>query len=289
MIYSVITKKIVQKLNLPKPDSRKRDNGRLLIIAGSDNYFGALVYAVKAASRIVDLVYLLSTSENQQLIKKLKIQTAEFMPIDSSLLLSPIHGESARVHTRAREVSQWDDWDCILIGPGMGVSANTKRLVYQVIRSNKRAVLDADALNVLDDKLKRILSPLHILTPHHKEFYRLFKIDATAQNASKMAKKWNCHIVLKGPTDVIAQPNGKIALNKTGNAGMAKGGTGDVLAGLIAALYTTNDAFTSAAAGVYINGAAGDELYKKAGTFYDAEDLTNQLPKTLWHLVSLKK
>jgi NAD(P)H-hydrate epimerase len=272
MIYSAITKKIVQKLNLPKPNSRKRDNGRLLIIAGSDKYFGALVYAVKAASRIVDLVYLLATPKNQKLIEKLKIQTAEFMPIQQ-----PINRHTTK------------DIDCILIGPGMGILANTKRLVLQTLKSNKRAVLDADALNVLDNKLKKLLSPLHILTPHHKEFFRLFKLKATAQNAVKMAKKYHCHIVLKGPTDVIAEPNGKIALNKTGNAGMTKGGTGDVLAGLVAGLYTTNDAFTATATGVYINGTAGDELYKKVGTFYDTEDLTNQLPKTLWHLVSLKK
>jgi NAD(P)H-hydrate epimerase len=283
MTRQIIDKSIVKQLRLPKPNSRKRDNGRLLIIAGSDKYFGALVYAVKTASRLVDLVYVLTTKENQKLIEKMKLKTAEFMPVNW-----PINGHATK--QRSVPIHQLlSDIDVVLIGPGMGISANTKRLVLQTLKSNKKALFDADALNVLDDKLKKLLSPLHILTPHHKEFYRLFKIDATAQNASEMAKKWNCHIVLKGPIDVIAQPNGKIALNKTGNAGMTKGGTGDVLAGLIAALYSTNNAFTSAAAGVYINGTAGDELYKKVGTFYDAEDLTNQLPKTLWHLVSLKK
>ena len=99
-----------------------------------------------------------------------------------------------------------------------------------------------------------------------------------------MAKKYHCTIVLKGPVDVIASPNGKIALNKTGNAGMTKGGTGDVLAGLIAGLYTTNDAYPSAAAGCYVNGEAGDALYKKVGTFYNAEDLTNKIPSILHQL-----
>ena len=280
-----VSKKIVKRLRLPKPNSRKRDNGRLLIVAGLDaRYFGALAYCVKAASRIVDLVYLMTMPENYQLIKKLKLTTAEFMPIGSSLLFSPIHGEMSR---RGREVKQKADWDCILIGPGMGTSAETKQLTSTVLKSGKKAVLDADALNVLDNKLKRLLSAKHILTPHHKEFRRLFHLSPTAGSASSVAKKYHCTIVLKGPTDVIAEPNGKISLNKTGNAGMTKGGTGDVLAGLIAALYATNDAFTSAAAGCYINGAAGDELYKKVGTFYNAEGLVRQLPKTLHHLIKI--
>jgi NAD(P)H-hydrate epimerase len=271
MDYSFISKKIVKQLKTPKPNSHKRDNGRLLIIAGSNKYFGALVYAVKTASRIVDLVYLLSTPENQQLIKKLKLGTAEFMPI-----------------SKFPDTKILADIDAILIGPGLGISANTKKLTSQVLKSGKKAVLDADALNVLDNNLKRLLSTKHILTPHHKEFYRLFKISPSPKNASKMAKKYHCTIVLKGPIDIIASPGGKISLNKTGNAGMTKGGTGDVLAGLIAGLYTTNNAFTSAATGTYINGTAGDDLFKKVKTFYNAEDLAEQIPFILHKLVNRK-
>jgi NAD(P)H-hydrate epimerase len=281
----IITSQIVKKLHLPKPDSRKRDNGRLLIIAGSDKYFGALVYCIKTASRLVDLVYLLTTPENQRLIEKLKIQTAEFMPINGHATTK----RSAPTRLARREPRRiyrlLNDVDAILIGPGMGISSATKQLTTWVLKSGKGAVLDADALNVLDDNLKKLLSPLHILTPHHREFRRLFKLKPNPQNAAKMAKKYHCTIVLKGPVDVIASPNGKIALNKTGNAGMTKGGTGDVLAGLIAGLYATNNAYVSAAAGTYVNGLAGDGLYKKVGAFYNAEDLTNQLPITLKHLL----
>lgn len=279
MRYPIIKKNIIKQVRLPKPDSRKRDNGRLLIIAGSDRYFGALVYCVKAASRIVDLVYLLSTPENQKLIAKLKIRTAEFMPTPTPP--SP-NGGGIKGEGFKKILS---DVDAILIGPGLGTSPATKRLTLQVLKSGKKAVLDADALNVLDDKLKRLLSANHILTPHHKEFLRLFKIKANPENTSRLAKRYHCTIVLKGPTDVIASPDGKVTLNKTGNEGLTKGGTGDVLAGLIAALYTTNDVFTSAAAGTYINGIAGDDLHKKVGTFYDAEDLVNQIPSTLHRLI----
>jgi len=267
-MVKIIGKNIIRGLKLPKPNSRKRENGRLLIIAGLEpRYFGALLYCVTTASRIVDLIYLMSAPENKRLMEKLRLTTAEFMPINQQI---------NRLTT--------NDIDTILIGPGMGPTLATKRLTSTVLKSGKKAVLDADALNVLDNNLKKLLSPLHILTPHHKEFYRLFKLSATEQNASKMGKKYRCTIVLKGPTDVIAGPNGKISLNKTGNAGMTKGGTGDVLAGLIGGLYCTNDAYASAAAGTYINGAAGDNLYKKVGTSYNAEDLVNQIPLTLHKL-----
>lgn len=263
-----ITPQIVKRLILPRPNSRKRDNGRLLIIAGSDSYFGALVYCIKAASRLVDLIYLLTTPQNQKLVEKLKIKTAEFIPIkkfpDSKLLR---------------------DIDCILIGPGMGVSNQTKILTTGVLKSGKKAVLDADALNVFDEKLKKLLNYNHILTPHRKEFLRLFKIPAKPQNVAAMAKKYHCHIVLKGPTDEIATPDGQTFQNTTGNAGLTKGGSGDVLAGLMAGLYCTNDAKVAAATACFVNGNAGDDLYTQAGTFYNAEDLVNQIPKTLNHLI----
>lgn len=271
---TTLSQKIVSKLHLPKPNSRKRDNGRLLIIAGSDKYFGALVYVIKAASRIVDLVYVLTTLANKKLIEKMKLKTAEFMPTAST-------GRTSGIFPEVRPVGHFPDFDAILIGSGMGISPQTKKLATQVLKSKTKAVLDADALNVLNDKMKKLLSPLHILTPHNREFQRLFNLAPTANNAKAMAKKYRCTIVLKGPADIIAAPNEKIALNKTGNAGMTKGGTGDCLAGLIAALYTTNDSFTSAAAGCYINGAAGDALYKKVGAFYNAEDLVEQMPHTL--------
>ncbi|MDP2932674.1 MAG: NAD(P)H-hydrate dehydratase [bacterium] len=267
-----ITPAILKQLRLPKPNSRKRDNGRLLIIAGNEKYFGALVYAIKAASRIVDLVYVLTTPENQKMIEKMKLKTAEFMPTPS--LPSP--------QGRGKEKN---DIDAILIGPGMGISARTENLVRHILKSDLKTVLDADALNVLNNNLKKKLSQNHILTPHHREFRRLFQLPASAENVEKMMKKYNCTIVLKGPVDYIANPNKGLWQNKTGNAGMTKGGTGDVLAGLIAAFYCTNDAFTSAAAGAYLNGKAGDDLHKKVGTFYNAEDLAEQLPLTLKRLV----
>lgn len=253
-------------MKLPAKKSHKRENGRLLIISGSKKYYGALLYALLAASRLVDLIYVFSTKENLRLINFWKQKTAEFMPVEN---LKQIRS----------------DIDAILIGPGLGISRKTKRLVSWVLKSGKRAVLDADALSVLDKGLLKLLGPHHILTPHRGEFRRVFKVSGNSSSVKKFAKLCHCTIVLKGHVDIIGTPTGQLNYNQTGNAGMTKGGTGDVLSGLIAALFCKNDAFTAAAAGAYINGRAGDELYKKVGPFYDAEDLAEQVPKTMWKMI----
>ena len=287
-----VTEKIFRSLVLPKRDSHKGENGRLLIIAGSQKYHGSLLYALKAASRIVDLIDVLSTKENLQLVRKLKFQTAEFIPVQESLLvrrgrgghrefgnydpffISPSRGEESQV-------------DCVLAGPGMGVSRQTRGLVEKILKSKTKCVLDADALNVLDKKLLKLLHSNCLLTPHRGEFKRLFGIAANFAAAKKSAMRYNCTILLKGKIDVIAGPSGEVIYNKTGNRGMTKGGTGDVLAGLTAAFFCKNNAFISATTAAYLNGRAGDELYRKLGPFYNAEDLVEQIPKTLSKLVKV--
>jgi len=227
-----------------------------------------LLYAVKTASRIADLVYILTTPENREMLKKLRLKTAEFLP---------------------NSLPSFKDIDCVLVGPGLGISARSKNLTKKVLSAKIKAVLDADALNVMDEKMKELLNPNHILTPHHREFKKLFGFKATAVSAQKMAKKYKCTIVLKGPVDYIVSFDGSLRQNKTGNQGMTKGGTGDVLAGLIAGLFCTNNAFESAAAGTFICGKAGDDLYKKVGTFYNAEDLCEQVPITFSRIVNSHK
>lgn len=310
-----ITKKIIKKLRLPRKSSHKGQNGRLLIVAGSEKYHGALLYAVKIASRIVDLVYVLTTRENRKWVGKLKSKTAEFVTIDEPLFVRRGRG-GHREHydydplsispSRGGERTV----DCILIGPGMGKSKRTYNFVRAVLKSGIKAVLDADALNVMDTRLLTCLNGNHVLTPHLREFKRLVSTSpgfhpssrsqgrgwGKGREVGRFAKKYGCTVVLKGSVDMIASPSPSplpsrereifLKNNYTGNEGMTKGGTGDVLAGLIAAFYCKNIAFTSAAAAVYVNGAAGDDLYRKVKTFYNAEDLLEQIPYTLARLVN---
>lgn len=105
------------------------------------------------------------------------------------------------------------------------------------------------------------------------------------QQIHHFAKEFGCIIILKGSKDIICSPQNCV-FNKTGNEGMTKGGTGDVLAGLIGALACKNELFLAASAGVYINGLAGDSLYKKVGPYYNASDLCNQIPKTMAKLLN---
>lgn len=99
-----------------------------------------------------------------------------------------------------------------------------------------------------------------------------------------MAEKYNCIILLKSPKDIVCSPNECMEI-AGGNAGMTKGGTGDVLAGLVAALYCKNDAFLSASAGSYINKKAGERLYERVGYYFNASDLADEIPRVMKDLL----
>lgn len=252
----------LRDLYKPPPKSHKGQNGRLLIIGGSERFHGAPLFAAKIASKIVDLVYFSSVPENNKLITKMKSKLCDFIAVPRE-----------EVFTVAKKV------EVILIGPGLGVSQKTKVLTNDLLKkfSQKKFVLDADSLKVLDRKL---LGENCVVTPHKGEFKQLFNLAATESNVAKMAKRYQCVIVLKGVRDYVCDAQ-HCRVNETGNSGMTKGGTGDVLAGLIAALACKNDPFFAAAAGVFINGLAGDRLKEKVSYYYNATDLINEIPKTL--------
>ena len=295
-IMQYIDQSILTQLKLPAKGSHKGENGRLTIIGGSKLFHGSLLLALTVASRIVDMVYFVSVMENLELVKNLKTNLNAFIAV-------PFGKENDYIAQS----------DAILIGPGMvrgdeeysgtGESGvQTRERVLSVLKQfpDKKWVLDAGALQSI--KAEEVLSlgvKNPIITPHKKEFKQFFGIDIfplvkegthlkdrgeilqTAEIVLKTAKKYACTIVLKGPVDVITDGK-QVLFNQTGNEGMTKGGTGDVLAGLVAALATTNDPFIAAAAGAYINGLAGDELYKTAGPYFNADKLAMRVPEVLW-------
>jgi NAD(P)H-hydrate epimerase len=161
-------------------------------------------------------------------------------------------------------------YDSIGIGPGLGTASETRAAIKELISIYKKPmVMDADALNSLSmEKNLPPLPPGSVLTPHPKEFERLFgecKDDfERIEKALINAKRLNCLIVLKGHHTFIACPNGKGYFNNTGNAGMATAGSGDVLTGMITSLlakeYSSEDASLLA---VYLHGLAGDIAAKE--------------------------
>jgi len=178
---------------------------------------------------------------------------------------------------------------CLAIGPGLGQASETRRLVRKIIeKSQIPVVVDADGINNLAGRiqiLKKARAPI-ILTPHPGEMARLLNVDTgriqqeRINSARNFAVEFNVHIVLKGARTVVAHPDGRIFINTTGNSGMASGGMGDVLTGIIAGQIAQGLSPESAAhAGVYLHGAAADSLAQSIGPYgYLAGEVMGAIP-----------
>jgi len=241
----------------PKKGSHKGLNGVVLMIGGSRTYHGAPVLAARAAVRFCDLVYFFSTPENEAVVRRMKISTANVICVPKGKLAF------AMKHAT-----------CVLVGNGMAVDAKTRAMVARVLKSGKRCVIDAAALRVLPLKL------LHrdvILTPHAREFEAAFGVKASGESAARMAKKYGCTILLKGERDIVASP-GKLVHVKGGNAGMTKGGTGDVLAGLCVAIFSRGvEPLRAAYTASRLNKRAGELLFRHYHYNFSSEDLVDEL------------
>lgn len=185
-------------------------------------------------------------------------------------------------------------YNAISIGPGFGVEKSNEVLLAKIIRLKKPLIIDADALTILSkrrDLIKKIPAQ-SILTPHMKEFDRLFGAHKNwwerVSTAQKKAKELAVTIVLKNQYTFILAPTGEVYINQTGNPSMASGGIGDVLTGVITALVAQNyTAEQAAILGVYLHGKAGDDLSKKK-FIVTASELAKQIPKSI-KIISLKK
>jgi len=263
MIAKKIDATILKQIYKPASHSHKGQNGRLLIIAGSKKYHGSLVLAATMASKIVDFVYVHTTKDNFAIIKNLRNNLAEFIYINKYDLKNVLKNEA----------------DAILIGPGLIPNFKTKRLVHKILKKypNTKTLLDAGALRVVN---KKLLHKNCVITPHVEEFKHLFNITPNLKNLEKVSQEIPCTIILKGKIDYICQ-NGICFENITGNVGMTKGGTGDVLAGLLVALLTKNDISTATQIATYVCGLAGDKLQEKVGIYYSANELVGEIQKIL--------
>lgn len=338
------------KLKLPDPHSHKGQNGKLLIIGGSELFHAASRWSLDVASKLVDMVFYASVPSNNELIKEAKgafwngivisrREIASYITEADVVLIGPGMTRAGEVQ-KVGDVDHWrrplsdQEWD-----------HDTARVTNYLLTRypDKKWVVDAGALQMVDPTL---LGPTCIITPHHHELERLENLYARhlggladeskvgliddvlnssatggtskiSVNTSQLSREDNTSgatsspqhsneakthnstapsstlsqllsqgitVLLKGPTDYIYQNS--ITVEVTGgNAGMTKGGTGDVLAGLVAGLYATNDALTSAVVASVTNKKAGEELAKTVGPFFNATDLTSQIPKILWELI----
>lgn len=270
----------LDRLYKPASESSGEDNGQVTIIGGSSLFHGAPLLALKVASRIVDMVFFASPEPSvgrvaEQLKSKLSSfiwvpweEVEDYIAKSDAVLIGPgfMRFRSEKV-SRSQRSGDYDE-------TAKASRDITERLLKKF--SKKRWVIDAGSLQVMDADW---IPKGAILTPNKKELELLFgKMDAQAA-----AKRWGCIIVQKGPTALVCE-EGKCAEIANGNAGLTKGGTGDVLAGLTVALLAKNDPFLAAAASSYITKAAGDELYASRGTNYSADELADKIPEFLFNL-----
>ena len=255
-------------------DSHKHDYGRLLVVAGCETMPGAALLATGAALRSgCGLVTLHSTT---------RTLLAAAVKYPSAIL-----SEDPGSHFSALP-DKLERYSAIAVGPGLGVSPGIINalmdLLDEACELHIPTVLDADALNMLAilADWHELIPPGSVLTPHKGELKRLLPCRNDAERESlawELCAETGCHIVMKGYHSRIFCPGGECLVNTTGNAGMAKGGSGDVLTGLIGGLiargYSAGDA---AALGVWIHGYAGDALTTdNTAEAYDSQDLTSRL------------
>ncbi len=279
--YEILEMEEIRSLIKPrKPFAHKGNFGRALLIAGSKGMAGASVLAARACLR--SGVGLLTVHA----------------PICNGNILQTAVPE-AMVETDASEdyfavPTDTDDYQAVGIGPGLGQNEETEAaLIEQLEQCQTPVVLDADALNILANHRHTLthLPKGSILTPHPKELERLTgKCQDSYERLTKaceLAHAAHVHIVLKGAFSAIITPKGKCFFNPTGNPGMATGGSGDVLTGVILALLAQGYSSEEAAKiGVYIHGLAGDIAQKKQGTVgLIASDIVTCLPAA-WRVVS---
>ncbi|NOT77271.1 MAG: NAD(P)H-hydrate dehydratase [Cyclobacteriaceae bacterium] len=256
--YFYLKKKSVSKiLKTRSVFSNKGDYGKALIIAGSFGKMGACILAARACLRAgVGLLTVHIPKSGYSIIQS---SVPEAMAsVDSLDFFSGI--------------SSTESFDVIGIGPGLGQAPETLKALSKILDQGKPLVIDADALNLIsaNRELFNTIPSGSILTPHPKEFERLvgsWKNDfERLQKQIHLAKQIKCVIVLKGACTSIATPEGEVYFNSTGNPGMATGGTGDVLTGILTGLLAQNySSKETAILGVFLHGLAGDLAAREKG------------------------
>ncbi|MBI3463610.1 MAG: NAD(P)H-hydrate dehydratase [Planctomycetes bacterium] len=268
------------------PDAHKGAAGRVFVLAGSSGMSGAAALCTTGALRVgAGLVTLgIPKSLHHPMVEKLTEAMFRALPEtkEGSLSLQGLPEIASTI----------DKMDAVAIGPGLSQNPQTKTLVRQLLpKITKPLVLDADGLNALAeevDLLKKLPLPI-ILTPHPGEMGRLTRLSPDdvqrdrQRIAVEFAKKYNVIVVLKGHATVVADYEGSVYVNDTGNPGMASGGCGDVLTGMIIGLLGQGlSRFDAARLGVYLHGLAGDLAAAERGEIgLLASDLADRIPQAI--------
>jgi len=269
-----LTVELIKKLYQPTSKfDHKGKNGHALMMVGSKGKMGAAILAAKSSMRAgCGLTTCLVPSIGYSILQ---------IAIPEVMVVTSVHADYLDTYPDLQL------YDSIGMGCGIGTAKMTYLMMEKILQEREKPlVLDADALNIISEnpELKNMLPKDSILTPHVKEFQRLFgqtKNDFERNVLQrKMSKELECFILLKGSHSCLTSPDGKCYFNSTGNAGMATAGSGDVLTGIITGLMAKGYPPLSAALiGVYLHGLAGDLAAVEVGKeSMMASDLINFLP-----------
>ena len=263
------------------PEGHKGDFGKVLCVCGSVGYTGAPIFASRAAMRTGAGLVFLGVPQSVWPVAAVKSDEAMPFPLpetaDGKLSLlaeEPIRRRAAGC-------------DAVLLGCGLGRDRQTDALVQNLLNTEKPLVLDADGLNALggSTELLQKRPAVTVLTPHEGEFLRLGGDLSRGREraAAAFSQKYGVYLILKGHRTLIAAPDGRMAVNTTGNCGMAKGGSGDVLAGMLLSLLGQGcETFDACCAAVWLHGRAGDlAAADKGERGMTPTDLLEQIPYAL--------
>ena len=260
------------------PETNKNHYGRVTAICGSRSYCGAPYFAAMGAVRAGSGIVTLAIPDciHGILAQKLNEPTFEVLPSDAD-----------------GRIASWDTLGlnrraAVLAGPGLGQSETIRQLIADLVTTaDAPLVLDADGINALCGHIDILEEAQHpvILTPHAGEFARICDVQAETpeQTAQVFAQTHRCVLLLKGHTTVIAGPDGQLIRNPYGNPGMAKGGSGDVLSGIILSFLGQGlSPFEAAACGAYVHSRAGDICANELGEYgMTPTDLLSYIPRVL--------
>lgn len=270
---------LAQHMHPREPKSDKNTYGRVLAVCGCRDYIGAPFFAAQAAVRTGSGIVTLALPSCIYPILAAKLNEPTFIPLKTD----------ADGKITADCLPSLDRRAAILAGPGLGISEGVTQAVKTIIEQAEcPLVLDADGINALAghiDVVEKAKYPV-VLTPHKNEFARICDVPLTENReemASAFARKHHCVLLLKGHRTIIADPHGALYQNVHGNPGMAKGGSGDVLSGIILSLLGQGlDPLAAAACGAYIHSRAGDLCANDIGEFgMTPTDMLRYIPRVL--------
>ncbi|MFC1548470.1 NAD(P)H-hydrate dehydratase [Candidatus Omnitrophota bacterium] len=274
----------IEKIPSRCEDSHKGDYGKVFVLAGSRGMTGAAYLCSQGA--LYSGSGLVTNGIPQSLNSIMEVKLTEAM----TLSLPETDNQCLSLKAKGKILEFSKNCDAVVLGPGLGAEGSTRMLVNELLEKIEQpVVLDADGINALEGNLDvlRAREFRAVLTPHPGEMARLLNknVDEIQSNRIDMARSvaevTGFVVCLKGHKTVVASPEGKIYVNETGNSGMASGGSGDILTGMIASFIGQGvEDYSSAVCAVYLHGLAGDVAAEEIGQFsMTATDILDFLPE----------